>query len=993
MQTALRGKPRRGETMREQDPLSEVDVKWIKAFVEMKHVIFAPDANIEDAEVYKDTMIYLELSVLRYMQVLKAHGVEKGRYTFYWDSNSLSLDKFGKPQVRHAFHVHDWKYGFNDKELEEYNRLQSNPSGNSHRENCRRMCHNYIRRIRTELKIERIRESNTEQQPSNFNDILREFDDLIANSKTETRTALVIAGPYTEAMNYIKNTHTPITVTTFVNKDYMHYKWHSIDLADKEATESFTSWMFGVGASVCFRLIPTSKLFEHSTIYGDRSFSPPNFAEILGDSSLICRTIQQYHDERFTTPTLRNGSYEPYRFLLGLEFEDDGAFEWCKLSLYEEGHGNSFNEEGQLIVTRVEKILRRYPNKVIDSKIHKQWAPGYFVIKSDRRPHMHASTNANDSMLLVVIDVRDDELELAADFAEHYVYSTFSDQRGYPQAQAAKSETNPFTAGVLIFQQAISPGDLFAIQEVLHHFRDTKEHVAIIISPRAVDLSVPRYGDRYTDLAKKVGKQKMERPILEGSDTRWIEALDPGDRQWFYPDQTLNQSVAYSLGRPRPTLQQLGVKNDSLFFPRPNTQYTMSAKLPATGVHSAKQEEFEAVTSIDLADPDNTVMLEQLLVYFKHVHAILTFRVADMSVRRYPKEDFKRLMDQLGRDPKGPSKPLNRKQRADRLIRPIRGPELAWVYDLSTEDQDWFYFNADYRDPQVKQDTQFDGHQEKSKVGPGNSRHDDTSFRQICHDECGKYIVAVANEFNLETESAPHRLKDRSSVLRNLGDLVAEHKAAERNIHLIIGGPFIEALKYVRETRAPKKVLALCGNWGSNINVFPNQFNIHADVESAQKFLEYVEQNKISCKLVPTECAKGSKVDDGMSNCPFELTIKNKDSNKKDDWATVLKKLPLLYKSIVRYDKDKEEEGAYEPFDWVTALTIKHPDLFKWNKVKVGEAMKGDDKLITFTSDPKAKDNEYRIEMASDEGLAERKPALIAAMLEMTANLDGRIGS
>ena len=104
---------------------------------------------------------------------------------------------------------------------------------------------------------------------------------------------------------------------------------------------------------------------------------------------------------------------------------------------------------------------------------------------------------------------------------------------------------------------------------------------------------------------------------------------------------------------------------------------------------------------------------------------------------------------------------------------------------------------------------------------------------------------------------------------------------------------------------------------GGEKNIFPNQFNLHADLDSAKRFLEVIKDKRIPLKLVPTECIKGSK---------FELDQKELEQ--------VLKDAPEVKSLGYRWWKGSgsKEPDRYKLFDWVAALIVKNPDLLhgKW---------------------------------------------------------------
>jgi hypothetical protein len=86
----------------------------------------------------------------------------------------------------------------------------------------------------------------------------------------------------------------------------------------------------------------------------------------------------------------------------------------------------------------------------------------------------------------------------------------------------------------VVFVAIPDPDNILMILYVLAVF---KGRVAIVISPRVVDLSVVRYGERFTEMKDKLGLETMIRPITKGN--------EPADipKEWgefFQADSTLS---------------------------------------------------------------------------------------------------------------------------------------------------------------------------------------------------------------------------------------------------------------------------------------------------------------------------------------------------------------------------------------------------------------------------------------------------------------------
>lgn len=176
---------------------------------------------------------------------------------------------------------------------------------------------------------------------------------------------------------------------------------------------------------------------------------------------------------------------------------------------------------------------------------------------------------------------------------------------------------------------------------------------------------------------------------------------------------------------------------------------------------------------------------------------------------------------------------------------------------------------------------------------------------------CEQYITRMQPKFPQPVEK--------------LSTLIEEYQVDKVVPDIFVAGPFTETLKYIKGN-APKddispfknlQILAMGGFIHGKSNLFPNQFNFHADMTSAKTLLELVEGNKnYTLTLLPTECVKESLFSLGAD----DLKHWNPLSQSTVDLIT------LYYKG--------ERNQVYNLFDWVTALTIKHPGLLSKKEVK-----------------------------------------------------------
>ncbi len=97
------------------DPITEgkepnVKEEWKK--------FFQPDGTLSDPTVNKDTRLYVRVSKKRIEECIKEQFPGRKDYEIFWDPNSMENIK--KPDMRHALHVADYAFNFNDNERKQY---------------------------------------------------------------------------------------------------------------------------------------------------------------------------------------------------------------------------------------------------------------------------------------------------------------------------------------------------------------------------------------------------------------------------------------------------------------------------------------------------------------------------------------------------------------------------------------------------------------------------------------------------------------------------------------------------------------------------------------------------------------------------------------------------------------------------------------------------------------------------------------------------------
>jgi hypothetical protein len=170
---------------------------------------FYVDEGCNNKNVLDDTLLYMEVSILRTIHTLDRQRFSRNDYEVYWDQSSLDcsedheMKKLGNPAMRHAFHSHDFTYDFDDRELEQYRKIirgyQGAPSPEL-RSKLRALCIRYRNRMRRQLG-----------KPASGKEDNGKFEDLVLSRQTHNihrdgplpNIRLIIGGPFTEALRYL----------------------------------------------------------------------------------------------------------------------------------------------------------------------------------------------------------------------------------------------------------------------------------------------------------------------------------------------------------------------------------------------------------------------------------------------------------------------------------------------------------------------------------------------------------------------------------------------------------------------------------------------------------------------------------------------------------------------------------------------------------------------------------------------------------------------
>ncbi|KAF1951384.1 hypothetical protein CC80DRAFT_508999 [Byssothecium circinans] len=270
---------------------------------------FYIDEDYAGAEsIQEDTELYMEVSILRFVYALTLQGFSTEQYQIYWDRRSLgksatetSYDQLGDPAIRHAFHVHDFRYGFNGEKKESYagivKEYQGHPSDEL-RGRLRPLLDSHVKRMLTVLK---------QDEPKNF---YEDFDALIEDCHDSKRAAnahLFIGGPFTEAWRYIyemdgdgdapaefqtgtRRGDLPVEVTAMA--------W-SIDNSINIFPEQFNLYADSHSAQAIFRMIETRgtpcRIIPTDSIkQTDYHFKWEDTVEIFGRSKYLSNLVENF---------------------------------------------------------------------------------------------------------------------------------------------------------------------------------------------------------------------------------------------------------------------------------------------------------------------------------------------------------------------------------------------------------------------------------------------------------------------------------------------------------------------------------------------------------------------------------------------------------------------------------------------------------------------------------------------------------------------------
>ncbi|KAF2122019.1 hypothetical protein BDV96DRAFT_593959 [Lophiotrema nucula] len=378
---AFEGVKKRTRECKEESAMMDeqgVDTVWVRNFLETKDSLFRLDTNTSNPEVREDTISYMELSVLRYMQALHIHGIDKSRYTFYWDKGSLDPKNVVRPAVRHAFQVHDWKLGFNEQEMLRYHDMERDHL--KLRGKRVQLFQEYILRVRRDLglPVHNAGEHTVE-------DILYNFDDVLAtarqewNTVTKKETEIIIAGPYTEALKYVHSASIPCTIVANLGDGRNGYTWYNENInADRNSAYKFLEWALNMQKATCFRFVSTTDPFLEFRLTPTGEDQGPFWDRILPSDSIPFCWMSLHLKDSFASRPEHKNEYYVSQYLAALDVTSgDDEIQWTRILVFQIDLPSLEDFTQRLIVPFINDSL----NSDKDREKHCERHKGFFILQ------------------------------------------------------------------------------------------------------------------------------------------------------------------------------------------------------------------------------------------------------------------------------------------------------------------------------------------------------------------------------------------------------------------------------------------------------------------------------------------------------------------------------------------------------------------------------------------------------------------------------------
>jgi hypothetical protein len=278
---------------------------------------FRPDGTLADQEIMKDTRLYVDVSAMRVTGVLRKYAPKDKEYKIFWDPDSLF--KINEPDMRHALHVHDFRFSFNEKETKQYKKVteEHRSGGPDLRIGLRSICDQYIARQRIKMGL-----SLLQVTPIDIRDLFK------ANENVK-KARLVIGGPLTEALQYLKWTPDPEQITAMLGtrtgdrntfRDVQFNLWK-----DLESARDFLEIVAAKNLSM--QITPT----ECCKGKDAKDLCPyvlklSTYQELMGRTSLVYRMIRRWGEDASQTK-----HYGAFDWVTAISAKEPEIFLWVSV--------------------------------------------------------------------------------------------------------------------------------------------------------------------------------------------------------------------------------------------------------------------------------------------------------------------------------------------------------------------------------------------------------------------------------------------------------------------------------------------------------------------------------------------------------------------------------------------------------------------------------------------------------------------------------------
>ncbi|KXJ85442.1 hypothetical protein Micbo1qcDRAFT_169437 [Microdochium bolleyi] len=173
---------------------------WVKDLEDpiAREYFLRPDKLFRDDDANKiksDTRLYMQVSAYRFASFLRGRGIHHSRYRFFWSEDSMGRVA---PGMRHATHVPDYTYGFDDKLLAEHNAALEIQDDDQRANELRTLCTTYVEAEKGKWAAVGVKTSIL----GTLNDLMEEQSMVLPD---DAEVKITIGGGFTEVVTYLRN--------------------------------------------------------------------------------------------------------------------------------------------------------------------------------------------------------------------------------------------------------------------------------------------------------------------------------------------------------------------------------------------------------------------------------------------------------------------------------------------------------------------------------------------------------------------------------------------------------------------------------------------------------------------------------------------------------------------------------------------------------------------------------------------------------------------